>query len=143
MESQPIRRTQHVRGWTLTILLRNGRELPDWIAEFLSVAGRQVVAIAHRISDDSLEEVGAREATRSSTEAEKVGKAMGFGSRGPGRGSCFEDARTLRRDRIIRSAIEEKLAAGIKKDFAYDEIASEVGVSRSTVQRAYVNGAGS
>ena len=71
-------------------------------------------------------------------ESERVGRALGFGLDGPGRGGWFKHATMLERDRTVYLAVGDELEAGTKLDFAYDEVAKALGVSRSTIVRAWL-----
>jgi hypothetical protein len=73
------------------------------------------------------------------TEAELVGKAIGFRTGGKGQTGWFAHAKQLQRDRAIYFRVVEWLAEGKspKLTCAYAEVAEEFGVDASTVRRAY------
>jgi hypothetical protein len=71
-------------------------------------------------------------------ESERVGKALGFGKDGPGRGGWFKHATMLERERAIYFEVGDRVQAGVKLDFAYDDVARALNVSRSTIVRAYL-----
>jgi hypothetical protein len=123
-----------VHVWkAIDIALSAGMDLPIWAAEKLS-------EMAERIC-----EIGDREGSKGRlTEAELVGRAVGFG-KGKGETGQFAGARQLQRDREIYFAVEDWLAnerlrrpdGGAKLSSAYSAVAEQFGVNTSTVQRAY------
>ena len=74
---------------------------------------------------------------RNGDEPERLGRALGFGKTGPGRGGWFEGASLLKRDRAIYLAVKERLVARKQLTAAYEDVAESKSVSRSTVCRAY------
>ena len=87
---------------------------PEWVEDFLT-------DVANRISEIRDEVAGGRPVKR---EAERVGKALGFGKDGPGHSGWFKHATMLERDRTIYFEIlKDKLATGTKLDFAYNDTA--------------------
>jgi hypothetical protein len=57
---------------------------------------------------------------------------------GPGQGGWFKRATMLEWDRDIYFAVRERVAAGTKLDFAYDDVARALNLSRSTGVRSYL-----
>lgn len=115
-------------------------KLPSWVMSYLGAAAREIVEV--------------REAAETGQflpkQAERVGRALGFGVKGRGRSSCFGELALREEDEriyfdvmkitepIIKKAANGKhrFHAGVKLDFAYDIVAREWGVNRSTVVRA-------
>jgi len=107
---------------------RVGIAPPDW-------AFRVAVAAA-----DSIVEIrdNAAAGTPVNREAECVGKALGFGADSPGRSKGpLMQAALQKRDRSIQSKVDRERSAGTKLDFAYLKVAETMGISSSTVRRAY------
>lgn len=116
---------------------RAGMELPEWIMSYLGAAAGAIVSLC---------ETG----QRVPKQAERVGKILGFGVKGPGRNSCFEELALREDDRQIYFAVsritrpiikrsadgKQVFHAGVKLDVAYDIVAREWEVDRSTVVRA-------
>jgi hypothetical protein len=116
-----------VHAWeAIALILPYGIELPDWLLAYLFDAASEIGQIRCEVA----------EGKSINREAERVGKALGYGE-GQGRGGWFKRATMLERDRFAYFAVTERLESGMKLDFAYDEVKNEVGVSRSTVARAY------
>jgi hypothetical protein len=109
------------------IALRSGMDMPDWVQRHMLQVAECILGIRDAIA-------GGRPSKR---EAERVGKVLGFGKDGPGQGGWFKQAAMLQRDRTIFVEVEKRLEAGMKLDFAYDEVAKMLGVSRSTIVRSY------
>ena len=118
-----------VNPWeALAVACRYGIDPPDWVQDFFADAANGFIEI--------LNEVANGKAVK--RELERVGQALGFGTDSPGRRGWFKHATMLKRDRTIFFEVGNKLEAGIKLDFAYDQVAKELDVSRSTVVRAYL-----
>ncbi len=128
LESDFRREGNPVHPWeALTVARSYGISLPAWVQDFLAAAADRVMGIR--------EEVAKHKAVK--REAERVGKALGFGIGGPGQGGWFKHATILQRDRDIYLKVNEKRAAETKLDFAYDEVAKSLGMTRSMVVRGY------
>lgn len=112
----------------IAIARRYGIELPEWVLEYLAASADSLLDIREEVADGK----------RAGKEAERVGKVLGFGTDGPGQGGWFKHATILERDRNVFFEIGDRLGAGMKLDFAYDEVARALGTSRSTVVRAYL-----
>lgn len=118
-----------VHAWeALTVARRYGIDPPVWVDDFLTDAADRILEIREEVA-------GGRPVKR---EAERVGKALGFGNDGPGQGGWFKHATMLERDRTIYFEVNDKLRTGIKLDFAYDEVAKASSMSRSTIVRAFL-----
>jgi hypothetical protein len=122
-----------VHAWeAIAISFRERFPFAAWLREFLGETATSIV--------DILDEVAA--GAPAGKEAERVGKVLGFGVRGPGRGGWFEQASVLRRDRGLVSDIEEWMSSEArpgrrpKLTNAYDAIAAKHGVGVSTVRGA-------
>ena len=103
---------------------------PDWVMAYFADAADRVMAIR--------DEIG--EGKRIGREAERVGKALGFGMSGRGSTSLFARSFKLQRDREIFWSVSAKVEGGTKLDFAYDEVMREMGLgSRAMVVRAYLS----
>jgi hypothetical protein len=107
--------------------------LPDWSLTYLIESADRILKVHGEVAHGPPIE----------REAEHAGKALGFGSGGPGRGKgWFRQAVLLERDRALYSEVCIEINAGNKLDLAYDAVvAANVagkGVSRSTVVRAYL-----
>jgi hypothetical protein len=118
-----------IHAWeALAVARRYGIDSPDWVEDFLT-------DVADRILEIRDEVAGGKPVKR---ESERVGKALGFGKDGPGQGGWFKHATMLERDRTIYFEVGDRVQAGVKLDFAYDEVAKVLNVSRSTIVRAYL-----
>jgi len=105
-----------------------GSKLPAWVFDHLDGAA------------DNIRDIGEQEqAGQRLTEAELVGKAIGFSTGGRGQTGWFAHAKQVQRDRAIYVRMVEWLAEGksSKLTCAYAEVAKEFGVDASTVRRAY------
>lgn len=69
-------------------------------------------------------------------QAERVGKAFGFGTGGSGRSGTFQKAAWLYGDWEIYLRVTSLCKAGEKKYRAWEIVADERGVDRSTIRRA-------
>jgi hypothetical protein len=118
-----------VLAWEAFGIARSwGSKLPDWVFEHLDGAA------------DNIRDIGEEEQPgQRLTEAELVGKAIGFSTGGKGQTGWFAHAKQLQRDRAIYFRVVEWLAEGKspKLTCAYAEVAEEFGVDASTVRRAY------
>jgi hypothetical protein len=110
-------------------------EWPDWVYDYLLDAADRIMEIK--------QEVAERQPAR--REAERVGKALGFGVEGPGQGGRFKQASMLDRDRDIYFRVHEWMEAERKRypkrepnlSGAYDAVKDQLGLDRSTIQRGY------
>jgi hypothetical protein len=103
--------------------------LPDWLLTYLIESADRILKVHGEVADGS----------PIAREAEHAGKALGFGSGGPGRGKGgFRQAALLERDRTLHLEVCREVNAGNKLDLAYDAVVAANGVSRSTVVRAYL-----
>jgi hypothetical protein len=73
----------------------------------------------------------------SKREAERVGRALGFG-RSKGKTGFFEEAYVALTDETLSKAVQSRIAAGEKAYRAYEIVAKEYGFDSSTVRRAFV-----
>jgi hypothetical protein len=126
-----------VHAWeALAVARRHEIDPPEWVEDFLT-------DVADRILDIRDEVASGKPINR---EAERVGKALGFGTDGSGQGGWFRHATLLERDRTIYFEmidwLEKEQARHPhrrpKLTAAYREVAMAIGVDASTVQRAYV-----
>ena len=128
MEAEFVQTKNPIFVWWALRMIHTARlAVPRWIARYLGSAAE----IISRVSD----EVQAGRPV--GMEAERVGKALGFGTEGPGAGGWFKQLEMLERDRKIHEEVGGELRKGEKLDFAYDTVAKRMGLSRSTVQRGY------
>ena len=107
---------------------RYGIDPPGWVENFLADAADRIMEMRAEVADGK----------PIKREAQREGRALGFGKDGPGQGGWFRHATMLQRDRVIYFAVSDKVQAGVKLDFAYDDVARSLNVSRSTVVRAYL-----
>jgi hypothetical protein len=127
LEAHFARDRNPVHVWeALKFTHRHGIKRPDWVENYLADAADRIL----KIRDES---AGCKPVGR---EAERVGKALGF-VHGPGETGCFELATNLKRDRVAYATVVRKLEARIKSEFAYEEVATLMNTSSSTVGRAY------
>jgi len=118
-----------IHAWeALAVARRYGIDPPDWVEDFLTDAADRILEIRDEVA-------GGQPVER---ESERVGKALGFGKDGPGRGGWFKHATMLERDRTIYFEVGDRVQDGVKLDFAYDDVARALNVSRSTIVRAYL-----
>lgn len=105
--------------------------VPKWALEYI---GRIAVDIVDPDEDQS------RETTRKKkeSEAERIGKLAGFSGGGPGQTGMFKKAVMWKRDHAIYHDMLDQIEAGDKEDQAYNIVAKEHGISRSTVAKAFV-----
>ncbi len=116
------------------IALSCGAEQPDWVTEHLADVADRI----QEIGDDN-------QTGRRLTEAELVGKALGFSHGGKGQTGRFAHAKQVQRDRDICLRVDQWLSeqrlrkpkARLKVSSAYAEVAAEFGVDASTIGRAY------
>jgi hypothetical protein len=109
-------------------------EVPEWVHDSLTNMAEGVLGIGEK------EQNG-----RGASEAELVGKALGFSRGGKGQTGRFAHAKQVQRDRDICLRVDEWLSeqklrkpkARIKVTRAYAEVAPEFGVDPSTIRRAY------
>jgi hypothetical protein len=129
LEADFSREGNPVYSWeAVAIARRYGIAPPDWAQDFLADAADRIMEICDEVASG----------TSVNRESERVGRALGFGLDGPGQGGWFKHATMLKRDRTIYSAVGDELEAGSKLDFAYDEVARALCVSRSTIVRAWL-----
>jgi hypothetical protein len=110
---------------------------PDWVREFLVDSAERILELREAVVRGK----------RVDREADSVGKALGFGTGGPGSGGWFKRSTMLARDREIHSRVRQWIerARGQYPDrepkltSAYYEVAGELHVDPSTVQRAYAH----
>jgi hypothetical protein len=108
---------------------------PEWVEDFLAGTADLILEIRDEVA----------EGKPINREAERVGKALGFGKDGPGQGGWFKHATLLERDRAVYFAmldwLDEERARHPdrrpKLTVGYWEVATAIGVDASTVQRAY------
>jgi hypothetical protein len=126
-----------VHAWEArSVARRYGIDSPDWVEDLIDDTADRIMDIRDEVADGKPIE----------REAERVGKALGFGKDGPGQGGWFKHATMLERDRTIYFAmidwLEEEQARHPdrrpKLTAAYREVAMVIGVDASTIQRAYV-----
>jgi hypothetical protein len=118
----------------LSIARSYGVEEPDWVLDHLADVADNICDIAE-----------VDQAGRRLTEAELVGKALGFSQRGKGQTGRFAHAKQMQREKEIYFRVDEWLSeqrarnpkARPKLSSAYAEIAGEFGVDASTIGRAY------
>jgi hypothetical protein len=118
-----------VHAWeAFAVARRYGIDRPEWVEDFLTDVADRILEIRDEVADGK----------PTKREAQRVGKALGFGKDGPGQGGWFKHATMLERDRTIYFEVGDKVQAGGKLDFAYDDVAKAWKVSRSTIVRAYL-----
>jgi hypothetical protein len=105
--------------------------MPKWVLEYI---GRVAVDIVEP------DEVQSRETTRKKkeSEAERIGKIAGYSGSGRGQTGMFKKAIMWKRDHTIYHDMLDQIEAGDKEDQAYNIVAKEHGISRSTVAKAFV-----
>jgi hypothetical protein len=111
-----------------------GVELPDWVVDHIGDAADTI----HDICEGD-------QAGRKLTEAELVGKALGFSQGGRGQTGWFAHAKQVQRDKDIYFRVEEWLSEQKlqnpkwrpKYSRACTEVATEFGLDASTIDRAY------
>src|SRR4051812_10111786 len=84
------------------IALGAGIDLPDWAHDYLACALARILEIRDEVARD-------RKVKR---EADCVGKALGFGTRGPGPSGWFKRSTMLERDYKIYARLREELDKG-------------------------------
>ena len=129
LEADFARDGNPVHAWGAFVIARTyENDTPEWVLNFVYDVARGILDICGEVSQG-------KPAIR---EAERVGKVLGFGTDGRGRGGWFKRATMLHRDRTIYFKVGSKLKAGMKRNFAYDDVAKTLNVSRSTIVRAYL-----
>lgn len=111
-----------------------GVELPDWVIDHIGDVADAIHDICEGDQDG-----------RQLTEAELVGKALGFSQGGRGQTGCFAHAKQVQRDKDIYFRVEEWLSEQKlqnpkwrpKHSRACAEVATEFGLDASTIGRAY------
>jgi len=149
---EEYRRTRNpVYAWeALAVAHRYLIDLPAWVEEYLAEAGDRILAIRDEIKADedkvkidepvgkvSKDHKSAGKDVRTAGEAERVGKALGFGASGPGQTGWFKSASLLERGRYIYFYVCCELKKGTKLYLAYEEVARMFDVSTTTVVNAY------
>jgi hypothetical protein len=137
MELDHAREGNPIYAWqAYTVARTYGLAVPTWVEALIDDTAENILEIGNQVA-------GGNALRR---EAECVGRALGFGNSGPGRAGWFSQAILLKRDRTMYREVELKLEAvrtrhperRPKLTSAYQEVANEMRVDRSTVQRAYV-----
>jgi hypothetical protein len=105
--------------------------MPKWALEYI---GRVAVDIV----EPEVDQVTETTRRKKESEAERIGKIAGFSSGGPGQTGMFKQAIMWKRDHAIYHDMLDQIEAGEKEDFAYNIVAGEHRISRSTVARAFV-----
>ena len=112
----------------LALALRHEISMPEWVKKYLGDTADLILNIRKEVA-------AGKPVFR---EAERVGKALGFGTEGPGRSGWFKQATMLERDRAIYCGVVDELGLGNQLDHAYDNLSKFQKVSRSTIVRAYL-----
>jgi hypothetical protein len=107
-------------------------DFPDWVLTYLKSSTAAVLR-----ADGLDKNKNTSEDKTFEREAERIGKALGFG-RSEGETGSFEDAYKALTDEMLHEAVLTQLAAGEKEYRAYDIVAKERGFSKSTVRRAFL-----
>ena len=123
LEAEFARDGNPVHAYEATWIARRYGLEATWAEDFVDDAIDQMLEILHEVADGK----------PTGREAERVGKALGFGRDGPGQRGWFRHATNRKRDRAIYFEVCDKLQDGIKLDAAYDEAAKAFDVSRSSV----------
>jgi hypothetical protein len=103
--------------------------MPEWTSNILVGFGYS--------AGRTLAEAQSDRRVKKASEAEKVGKALGFSTQGAGQTSFFIQANIWLRNRQIHAKVCALIKHGQKRDFAYDDVASQYGFSRSLVVKAF------
>ncbi len=110
-----------------------GVEIPEWVLD-------RIAEVAERICDLGEEDTVSEHTL---TEAERIGKALGFSQGGKGTTGRFAHAKQIERDRAMYYQVEDWMAEQRlhnpkpKLTRAYAEIADQFGVEATMVGRAY------
>ena len=115
----------------ISIASRCGLEMPKWVLPYLSEAADAVVTILGEFKR------GANLRKKNFREAERAGKAIGFGKAGRGPGSHFEEAADLDRDRSLYFDVLGRLHEAKKETTACVDVAVALDTNQSMVERAY------
>jgi len=106
-------------------------EFPDWVLTYLKSSTAAVLSV------DKKAKKGKKEKNSSAREAERIGRAFGFG-RPKGKTGSFEEAYLGFTDEVLCKAVQRQLEAGEKPYRAYEIVAEQHGFASSTVRRAYL-----
>ncbi len=121
-----------VHAWEAIAIARAySVRMPKWVLEYI---GRVAVDIV----EPEEEQVFEMPRKKKESEAERIGKIAGFSSGGPGQTGMFKQAIMWKRDHAIYHDMLDQIEAGEKEDQAYNIVAGEHGISRSTVAKAFV-----
>ena len=101
---------------------------PEWVAAYLGQAAAAIMGIRAEVQDG----------LSCGKEAARIGRALGFGVGGPGRGGWFKNATMLERDRIIYIEVHSQIKAGSLPKYAYDTVACHLDIRPSAAKRAYL-----
>lgn len=128
LESDFERDHNPVFAWEAIAMAKNsGIDIPNWVANYLADAANEIVSIHEEVAGGS----------PASKEADRVGRVLGFGAEGKGATGQFKRAAMLEFDRNVFSKVNDLIGKGEKLDFAYDDVAKELNVSRSAVVQSY------
>jgi hypothetical protein len=121
-----------VHAWEAIALARAySVRMPKWVVEYLG----QVAVDIFEPEEDQVAEAPRK---KKESEAERIGKITGFSGGGPGQTGMFKKAIMWKRDHAIYHDMLDQIGAGEKEDQAYNIVAKEHDISRSTVAKAYV-----
>jgi len=123
-------RTQNpVFAWQgVQLAARYSIDWPSWLQAYLGQAADQIIDLSEQFADDKL--------TKKDTEAECVGKALGFGAAGRGKPGQFKLASMLELDRLAYFEVEKRLAKGEKLYLAREAVGKQFKTSPSAIARS-------
>ncbi len=103
---------------------RVARPIPEWAMDYLVICGERINKLTN-------------ENHRGRREAEEVGKALGFGGRGQGRTSVFQETALDDRDLRIAVHVAGEMDTGKTAENSIATVAERFSLSVDTVERAY------
>jgi hypothetical protein len=128
LEAEFARDRNPLHAWEALALAASGDQpVPAWVLHYLTAGAEKLAAIRQEVAAGK--PVG--------EEAERAGKALGFGTTGAGRGSRFTAKAMLERDREYYFAVVAAVEKGTKLYIAWQEVSRATGAKETMVRRAY------
>lgn len=122
----------------LVMAARQGEPVPVWVLDFFgSVAAPGIMNTIYDAGHDN-EGQALPHSGKMRSEAELIGKALGFSTTGRGSKSLLAEGANLDRAWEIHSLVRRKLQNSSKESSAFCEAGTALGLSASTIRREYL-----
>jgi hypothetical protein len=125
-------------GWRLS--RKNELPIPEWVAEYFDTCSTAIDDIARKIGPPpTLSKLAGKSPLARANKVDiPVAIAAGFGfSKGHGHRTSFNDWLAANERVLIARSVAEQMAAGESLSAAASEVASKLGISNSTAERAF------